>query len=178
MTHSSAAGAGAIGACPVAKGWPGELPEVTHFRRPVSPVECRSWELVRGRRMLIGICSDSHNRHESMRRAVEVFDRAGVERIVHCGDVGGEAVFDELVGREVRFVWGNTDVPGDGLRAYLATVGIPPPRSVPLLLEWAGRRIAVFHGHEPGFAAASRVLDVDYIFCGHTHARNDERLGH
>lgn len=127
--------------------------------------------------MLIGICSDTHNRHQIMRRAVEVFDRAGVERIVHCGDVGGQAVFDELVGRCVRFVWGNTDVADRGLRAYLEAVGIPPPESVPLLLEWAGRRIAVFHGHERGCTDGPWVLEVDYIFHGHTHARRDERLG-
>ena len=127
--------------------------------------------------MLIGICSDSHNRPRAMRRAVEVFDRAGVERIVHCGDVGGQAVFDELVGRQVRFVWGNTDRPGGALRAYLEAVGITLPESVPLILGWAGRRIAVFHGHERGFANAPAALAVDYIFHGHSHARRDERVG-
>jgi len=127
--------------------------------------------------MLIGICSDTHGQADLVRRALAVFDQAGVQRIVHCGDVGGQAVFDELVGRQVRFVWGNTDLPGDGVGAYLRTVGIPEPTGVPLRLEWAGRRIAVFHGHEPGFRHAAERLGVDYILHGHTHACRDERIG-
>lgn len=127
--------------------------------------------------MLVGICSDTHNHREMLRRALAIFDRAGVERVIHCGDVGGQLVFDELVGRQVWFVWGNTDVPSPGLRAYLQTVDLPTPSSVPLMLEWAGRSIAVFHGHEPDFRSAPQTLDVDYILCGHTHARRDQRLG-
>jgi hypothetical protein len=127
--------------------------------------------------MLIGICSDTHGQVATMRRALVIFDRLGVERIIHCGDVGGEEVFDQLVGREVRFVWGNTDVVTAGLLAYLQTVGLPAPQGVPLVLEWAGRRIAVFHGHERGFSAAPQTMNVDYILHGHTHMRWDERIG-
>ncbi len=112
-----------------------------------------------------------------MRRALVIFDRLGVERIIHCGDVGGEAVFDELVGREVRFVWGNTDVVTAGLLTYLHTVGLPAPQSVPLALEWAGRRIVVFHWHEPGFSDAPETMKLDYLMHGHTHERRDERIG-
>lgn len=127
--------------------------------------------------MLVGICSDTHGQATAMRRAVATFDRLGVERIVHCGDVGGQLVFDELVGRQVRFVWGNTDRPGPGLLAYLQTVGLTVPSSVPLMLEWAGRNVAVFHGHEPGFPVATQTLKADYLFCGHTHLQRDERIG-
>ncbi len=127
--------------------------------------------------MLIGICSDSHGKHETLRRAVTLLERAGARRIIHCGDVGGQAAFDELVGHQVRFVWGNTDVPTGGLRAYLETVGLTPPDQVPLRVEWAGKRLAVFHGHEPGFRTAAQDLDVDYLFHGHSHLRRDERIG-
>ncbi len=127
--------------------------------------------------MLLGICSDTHGRGLITRRAVALFDRLGVERIIHCGDVGGQAVFDELVGRSVRFVWGNTDSPDTGLLAYLQGVGIPAPDGVPLKLAWADRRIAVYHGHEPAFARAHRSTDVDYVLHGHTHVRRDDRMG-
>jgi len=126
--------------------------------------------------MRIAICSDTHGRVQALRQALHVFDQAGAERIIHCGDVGDEAVFDELVGRHLRFVWGNTDAATGGLRAYLHSLGIPPPEAVPLMLEWAGRRIAVFHGHEPEFALADR-LDVDYVLHGHTHVPRDDRVG-
>lgn len=127
--------------------------------------------------MLVGICSDTHGQVATMRRALAIFDRQGVERIIHCGDVGGEAVFDQLVGREVRFVWGNTDVVTAGLLAYLQTVGLPVPQSIPMVLEWAGRRIGVFHGHERGFSEAPQTMKLDYLLHGHTHQRRDERIG-
>ena len=39
---------------------------------------------------------------------------AGVELILHAGDVGGDAVLDELaLIAPVRAVYGNTDLPGD-----------------------------------------------------------------
>ena len=81
--------------------------------------------------MLIGILSDSHNHSDPVRRAMALFDLLGVSKIIHCGDVGGTGVFDELVGRDLTFVWGNTDCPGAGLFAYLETVGVAAPDRVP-----------------------------------------------
>lgn len=127
--------------------------------------------------MLLGLMSDSHGRAMMVRNALTLFDSLGVDRIIHCGDVGGENVFDELVGRDVAFVWGNTDDPHGGIETYLRTVGIPPPQAPPLRLDCVNKRIAVFHGHEPGFASAVRHLDVDYLFHGHTHQCRDEHVG-
>ncbi|MCO6436805.1 MAG: metallophosphoesterase family protein [Phycisphaerae bacterium] len=126
--------------------------------------------------MLIGILSDSHGHYERVRRAMELFDRLSIEHIVHCGDVGGPAVFDEMVGRDCTFVWGNTDEPSMITPAYLKAVGLRPPKSVPARVDLEGKRIAVFHGHEPGFESAPRQLDVDYIFHGHTHRASDTRF--
>lgn len=126
--------------------------------------------------MLIGLLSDSHGQHEAVRRAVSLFDTLGVEHIIHCGDVGGIAVFDELVGRPCTFVWGNTDIVNAGVLAYLDTVGIPAPSELPTRIELGGKRFAVFHGHERNFDEAPRRLDVDYILHGHTHLRRDDRV--
>ncbi len=127
--------------------------------------------------MLIGILSDTHGRHLAVRQAVKLFDREGVEYIVHCGDVGGTAVFDELVGRECTFVWGNMDRGSDGIGEYLRTVALREPVEVPSILRLDGKTLAVFHGHERGFRRALRVLDVDYILHGHTHVAGSERVG-
>lgn len=128
--------------------------------------------------MLIGILSDSHGQHLRVKQAMQLFDRLDADYVIHCGDVGGPAVFDELVGRPCRFVWGNMDVPDNGLLAYLQTVGLEPPGCVPLRLTLDGKSFAVFHGHEPGFRQALDTLDVDYILHGHTHAlRNEEIRG-
>ena len=128
--------------------------------------------------VLIGILSDTHGQHLSTRHAMALFDDLGVEHVIHCGDVGGESVFDELVGRPCTFVWGNTDRRDGGLAAYLQIVGIVVPREVPTRIELDGKRIAVFHGHERGFQRAVDTLPVDYLLHGHSHvARNETRGG-
>ena len=127
--------------------------------------------------MLIGILSDSHGRHLPVRAAVSLFDSLGVSHIIHCGDVGGVEVFDELVGRPLTFVWGNTDYPAGGLLSYLHDVDLAVPNGVPARIDLDGKRFAVFHGHEPGFGAALDALDVDYIFHGHSHVARDDTIG-
>jgi hypothetical protein len=127
--------------------------------------------------MLIGILSDSHGHRGPVRAALELFERLEVQHIIHCGDVGGTPVFDEFVGRPVHFVWGNTDVASPGIDAYLKSVGLPAPPAPPLVLELAGKRILVFHGHERNFEKALDAADADYLLHGHTHKRRDERIG-
>ncbi|HEY3244683.1 MAG TPA: metallophosphoesterase family protein [Phycisphaerae bacterium] len=127
--------------------------------------------------MLIGILSDSHGHSRRVRAALELFDRLGVQQVIHCGDVGGIEVLDQFVGRTVQFVWGNTDQPDAGLRTYLKSVGLTAPSAVPLELNLAGKRILVFHGHERGFEAALASAAADYLLHGHTHQRRDERIG-
>ena len=105
-----------------------------------------------------------------------LFDKLGVGYVIHCGDVGGFEVFDELLGRPFTFVWGNCDFADGGLLTYLDTVGICVPSEVPTQIELDGRRFAVFHGHERGFDAAAHVLDADYILHGHSHIARDESL--
>ena len=128
--------------------------------------------------MLIGVLSDSHGKALRVRSAIELFDRLRVDTIIHCGDIGGIAVFDEVAGRSFHFVWGNTDDPDAATRAYVATLGFTEPAELPMLLELAGKKIAVFHGHETGFGKALRSHEYDYILHGHTHMARDERVGH
>lgn len=124
--------------------------------------------------LLIGILSDSHGRHLLVRKAMALFDDLDVGHVIHCGDVGGVKVFDEVVGRPFTFVWGNTDYESPDLLGYLEGAGLSAPVSVPTSLTLHGKNIAVFHGHERGFAAAVDGLDVDYILHGHTHIACNE----
>ncbi len=124
--------------------------------------------------MLVGILSDSHGRHLAVRQAMALFDRLAVKHVIHCGDVGGTPVFDELVGRPLSFVWGNTDTPDNGVFAYLESVGLSPPETIPLRVTLDNKSFAVFHGHENGFDDAPHALDVDFILHGHTHLARDE----
>jgi len=105
---------------------------------------------------LIGLISDTHGLVRP-----SVFDAlAGVELILHAGDVG-EGVLEELRGiAPVRAVFGNTD-PMDDLELMSS-----------IEMEHEGVRIHVSHGHELGSPTPQKLLaqyGADVIVYGHTH---------
>jgi uncharacterized protein len=116
--------------------------------------------------MLVGLVSDTHGLIRP-----EIFTAlAGVDLILHAGDVGGHGVLTELSAiAPVRAVYGNTDSPGEpGLEATLR-------------FDIEGRSIHVSHGHElSGSPTADRLLaryTADIIVYGHTHKPLVERAG-
>ena len=123
--------------------------------------------------MLIGIMSDSHGQELIVAAALRFFDSVGAEHVVHCGDVGGRAVLDRLIGRRCSWVWGNMDAGDDELRDCGAAAGCSPLR-----LELDGKVLLVFHGHERGVDQAVAENEPDYVLHGHTHAARDQRVGH
>ena len=106
---------------------------------------------------VIGLISDTHG----MVRASVHGVLAGVELILHAGDVGGDEILDELAMiAPVLAVYGNTDPPGDPRLAESVerTIG--------------GVRIHVSHGHELGSPTPAKLLQrysADVIVYGHTH---------
>ncbi len=115
--------------------------------------------------MLIGLISDTHG---LVRPEVHTA-LAGVELILHAGDVGGVEILDELeLIAPVRAVYGNTDAPWDG----------PLVPALDLVLD--GVRVHVSHGHEVGKvtpANLARAYDADVIVYGHTHIQKISRIG-
>lgn len=126
--------------------------------------------------MKLGVMSDSHGRTQRVRDALAVLDAAGAQAIIHCGDVGGLEVLEEFAGRPCWFVWGNTDYPQATWRPQIEALGLPWPDG-PVEFTASGRRIAVYHGHEPGFEAAIRSGKAAYLLHGHTHRQDDYRVG-
>lgn len=126
--------------------------------------------------MLIGILSDTHGDAAASKRAFSLLDELGAEAFFHCGDVGGQSVVDQFVGRRIWFVWGNTDWAAPGTRTFLEMTGLPLP-TVPVRVELAGKSMAMCHGHERAFVKLSRNPDCDYLFSGHTHTAADTRVG-
>jgi putative phosphoesterase len=117
---------------------------------------------------VVGLISDTHG----MVRAAVHQALAGVELILHSGDVGGDAVLDELeLIAPVMAVHGNTDDAND------------PRLSAEIDRTIGGVRIHVSHGHEMGSPTPERLLErypADVIVYGHTHrqlvTRVDDRL--
>ncbi|HEX8849845.1 MAG TPA: metallophosphoesterase family protein [Gemmatimonadaceae bacterium] len=113
----------------------------------------------------IGLISDTHGQlrpqvHEAL---------AGVELILHAGDVGGDEILDELaLIAPVEAVFGNTDTPGQ------------PRLRASIDIEVGGTRIHVSHGHELGSPTPERLAaryGADVIVYGHTHQQLVTRLG-
>jgi hypothetical protein len=127
--------------------------------------------------MRVGVMSDSHGRVELVRKAMAIFREAGVGLIIHCGDVGGLAVLEEMAEEPCRFVWGNTDFPEHGWQARVETMGLPWPDEIPLELTVDGKKIAVCHGHERAFCRVRDLGQYDYVLHGHTHQRDDHYIG-
>lgn len=117
---------------------------------------------------LIGLISDTHG---LVRPQVHTA-LAGVELILHAGDVGGDDVLDELsLIAPVFAVYGNTDAPGD------------PRLAESIERTIGGVSIHVSHGHEVGSPTPARLIaryDAQVIVYGHTHrqlvTRADGRL--
>jgi putative phosphoesterase len=106
---------------------------------------------------LVGLISDTHGLvRADVHRAL-----AGVEVILHAGDVGGDEVLDELeLIAPVIAVQGNTDPPGH------------PRLTTSIDLTIGEVRIHVSHGHELGSPTPKKLLEhyaADVIVYGHTH---------
>lgn len=113
---------------------------------------------------VVGLISDTHG---LVRPAVHDA-LAGVELILHAGDVGGDDVLDELeLIAPVLAVAGNTDRPGD------------PRLAGSLRRTVGGVSIHVSHGHELG-RPTPRALVARYaaavIVYGHTHRARVDAL--
>lgn len=119
--------------------------------------------------MKIGVVSDTHNNLKNVRRIVELFNDAGVERVIHTGDITQPKtieVFAEL-SASLYGVFGNNDQGEIPILAPMVQdLGfhfVQPP----LALEWAGRRIVVVH--DPLELAMVKEHEYDLILHGHTH---------
>lgn len=140
--------------------------------------------------MIVGVLSDSHGQAARTGAAVALLRRLGAEALIHCGDIGGTDVLEQLVGLPAWFVWGNMDAAPrpDQLAARL---GLHPPGRLPLRIDLAGCGVLVCHGHEAAFedvldaaraasagAAVPELLrGVRYALYGHTHTAAVQRIG-
>lgn len=105
----------------------------------------------------VGLISDTHG----LVRPTVYAALAGVELILHAGDVGGDDILDELgLIAPVRAVYGNTDSRDD------------PRLAASIDMEIGGVRVHVSHGHELGAPTPEKLLaaySADVIVYGHTH---------
>ncbi len=118
---------------------------------------------------MIGIMSDSHDHLEAIRAAVEVFNQAKVDLVVHAGDLIAPFTskeFDKLQA-PLEAIFGNNDGERRGLRAAYAELCTLEDFKE---LEVDGRKIAVIHGTTEALVdALIESGKYDLVIRGHTH---------
>jgi len=122
----------------------------------------------------IGVVSDTHNNLPNVRRIVELFAQARVERIVHTGDITQAKTLRALAELQAPLagVFGNNDHgERESLEQAAAELGMQLS-DPPLELRWAGRRILVVH--DPRELEA-HLHGHDVALHGHTHERRIDR---
>ncbi|HEX8229658.1 MAG TPA: metallophosphoesterase family protein [Chloroflexia bacterium] len=120
--------------------------------------------------MLIGVLSDTHGTLHA--RLLDVFREAGVERILHAGDVGNARVLGELEGLAPTLaVRGNIDTKGDmaklpeevrftaeGVEIYMTHIGGKPAQWLPRVPLPRPRIAICGHSHIPLLQELGGVL--------------------
>lgn len=126
--------------------------------------------------MRIGVVSDTHNNLKNVRRIVELFNGAGVDRVVHTGDITQAKTlhaFAEL--RAPMFgVFGNNDQERDTLQAAIDEFGFTFCEP-PFITTWHDRQLIVVH--DPLEFDGHLASDHELALHGHTHRYRLESWG-
>ncbi len=127
--------------------------------------------------MRIGVVSDTHNNLKNVRRIVELFNDARVERVIHTGDISQAKTLDVLAALDAPLwgVFGNNDLERDALNAAIDRHGfhfVEPP----LHLNWHGRELIVVH--DPLEFDGHLHEGHELALHGHTHRyRHEDQAG-
>ena len=124
--------------------------------------------------MLIGVMSDTHDNLPAIAKAVELFNREGVDLVIHCGDYVAPFVKRELskLKAPMKGVFGNNDGERRGLKE---AIGVEDDI---LEMDVEGIKIAVLHGTDQRVVEAfvrSQLYDI--VIRGHTHRYEIAELG-
>lgn len=127
--------------------------------------------------MLLGILADTHDELARTRQAVELLKGAGAEALVHCGDLASPPIVAVCAALPCWFVFGNHDADS-----------VPALRQAALehgatcldwggVIELAGKRLGVTHGHMRTDVRRVLADHPDYLLTGHLHYPVDTMQG-
>ena len=125
----------------------------------------------------LGIISDTHGCVPETTKAIRLFRKHGVQTVIHCGDIGNDAVVKAFRSLETHFVLGNLDADEEMLQAAITGTG-NHFHGWCGYIEKAGIRIAFMHGHqEERFNQEVASGRWDLLCYGHTHVAELQKKG-
>ncbi len=135
--------------------------------------------------MKVGIISDTHDRLDNLKKAIEIFYKEKVGLIIHCGDWISPFTleyFDFICQGfrvPVKSVFGNNE--GDIKRIIKRNANLKNPIQFPkeeaFKIEIGQKKSVVYHGHDLVILQSlidSQVYDV--VFTGHTHKARNKKI--
>jgi uncharacterized protein len=127
--------------------------------------------------MRLGIISDTHDELARTRLAIQLLIDAGAEALVHCGDLASPPIVAALAALPSWFVFGNHDADSVPALQRAAVEFGPVCLGWGGIIELAGRRVGVAHGHMT--TDVRRVLSErpDFLLSGHSHFPSDQIVG-
>jgi putative phosphoesterase len=129
--------------------------------------------------MKVGIISDTHDRLEMIRRAVNAFNDSGVDLVLHAGDYVSPFTVEPFKALKAKMigVFGNNDGDKDFLRRRYGEIDAEI-KGLFALVEADHMRIGLLHGHDGALLEAlSQSEAIDVLVVGHTHHSTIARRG-
>ncbi len=122
--------------------------------------------------MLIGICSDSHDHVEHIRRAVQKLKELNVSKVIHAGDYCSPFTIPLFKGLPLEGIFGNND--GDKFLLMKKFDEIGATLHGDFFTFKADKlKFAVYHGTYPEITESLETCGkYDVVISGHTHQAN------
>jgi len=135
--------------------------------------------------MKLGIISDTHDRLDSIAKALNIFKENKVNMIIHCGDWVSPFTLEfydkhnQNPSIPTKSVFGNNE--GDIKRIIERNAKLKNPidfaPKIVFELKIGKRNIVVFHGHDKVILnALIESQKYDAVFTGHTHIPRNEYI--
>ncbi len=125
--------------------------------------------------MKIGVVSDTHNNIKNIDKLINLFNSAGVSKVIHTGDIANAKSLEQFskLNSQLIGVYGNNDRNEIGIKETALKYNFlfkEPPN----LINLKDRKIAIFHEPDLIDSFLSVNKNIDVVIHGHTHRYRNE----
>src|SRR3989344_467314 len=128
--------------------------------------------------MKLAIISDTHDHIENLEKALTILKKGKIQSIIHLGDYIAPPTIRRLQGFKVQGIFGNNDGEKLGILKAFQDIKGEISRTDFLELELEKKKLALYHGTEPGITQALiKSQQYDLVLHGHTHESMNTQEG-